>query len=72
MSVTQQYLLDTYRARQHGEADPPAPGRNDWRVAREVREYRQFRAVLAGRPAKGRILGFLGRVLRRGRRDAAR
>jgi hypothetical protein len=26
MNVTQQYLLDTYRAAQHGTPYPPAPG----------------------------------------------
>ncbi|MFE5140930.1 hypothetical protein ACFRDV_25180 [Streptomyces fagopyri] len=64
MSVTQQYLLDTHRARQHGEPVPPAPGRNDWRVARELRDHRRLRAVLAGRPARGRTREALGRWLR--------
>jgi len=63
MSITQQYLLDTYQARQHGEAAPPAPGAHDWQVARELREHRQFRAVLAGRPAHGRIRAALARWL---------
>ncbi|MFD9459689.1 hypothetical protein [Streptomyces sp. NPDC060027] len=72
MSITQQYLLDTYRASQHGEAAPPAPGSHDWETARELRDYRRFRAVLAGRPARGRIRGLLAHGLRRGRRDAAR
>ncbi|MET8830054.1 hypothetical protein ABZX40_31305 [Streptomyces sp. NPDC004610] len=53
MSSTQQFLLDTYRAAQHGEPMPPAPGRHDARVVREIRTYRRFRAVLAGRPAQG-------------------
>lgn len=34
MNVTQQYLLDTYRAGQHGEPAPPrprpAPGTHAW------------------------------------------
>ncbi|MFJ8005475.1 hypothetical protein [Streptomyces fagopyri] len=64
MSVTQQYLLDTHRARQHGEPVPPAPGRNDWRVVRELRDHRRLRAVLAGRPARGRAREALGRWLR--------
>ncbi|MFJ5270410.1 hypothetical protein [Streptomyces sp. NPDC088358] len=72
MSVTQQYLLDTHRARQLGEPGPPAPGRHDWRAVRELRDHRRFRAVLAERTAKGRFRGFLARGLRRGRRDAAR
>jgi hypothetical protein len=52
MSITQQYLLDTYRARSLGEPGPPAPGTDDWKVVREWRDERHFRAVLAGRPAR--------------------
>ncbi|MEU9974001.1 hypothetical protein [Streptomyces sp. NPDC051014] len=76
MSIVQQYFLDTCRARRHGEPVPPAPGTHDVRVARAVREHRRFRAVLAGRPARGRLRAA---VLRRSRpsqagsgRDAAR
>ncbi|MGI5456760.1 hypothetical protein ACQEWB_27065 [Streptomyces sp. CA-249302] len=63
MSITQQYLLDTYRARQLGEPAPPAPGAHDWQVAREWRDHRQFRAVVAGHPAHGRIRLALSRRL---------
>ncbi|GHB49596.1 hypothetical protein GCM10010377_45530 [Streptomyces viridiviolaceus] len=63
MSITQQYLLDTYRARQLGEPVPPAPGTHDRRVVREWREFRRFRAVLAGRPARGRSLQATARWL---------
>ncbi|MFD8736382.1 hypothetical protein ACFV06_15925 [Streptomyces sp. NPDC059618] len=63
MSITQQYLLDSYRASQHGEAAPPAPGSHDWETARELRDHRRFRAVLAGRPARGRLRGALSRWL---------
>ncbi|MET7703641.1 MULTISPECIES: hypothetical protein [unclassified Streptomyces] len=63
MSITQQYLLDTHRALQHGEAAPPAPGTHDRQTVRELRDYRRFRAVLAGRPAHGRIRGALSRWL---------
>ncbi|MFI8530944.1 hypothetical protein ACIGMX_11910 [Streptomyces aquilus] len=63
MSITQQYLLDTYRARRHGEPAPPAPGTHDWQVVREWRDHRLFRAVLAERPARGRTRRFLGRWL---------
>ncbi|MFE7171166.1 hypothetical protein [Streptomyces sp. NPDC057616] len=63
MSVTQQYLLDTYRARQLGEPAPPAPGADDWQVMRELRDHRQFSAVVAGRPAHGRIRLAVGRWL---------
>ncbi|MEV6168378.1 hypothetical protein AB0L99_09170 [Streptomyces sp. NPDC051954] len=64
MSVTQQYLLDTYRARQLGEPAPAAPGAHDWQVVRELRDHRQFRAVVAGRPAHGRLRQALDRWLR--------
>jgi hypothetical protein len=65
MSVTQQYLLDTYRAQRLGQPAPPAPGAQDWQVVRELRDYRQFRAVLAERSAHGRIRQALGRWLHR-------
>ncbi|MET8573033.1 hypothetical protein [Streptomyces sp. NPDC004783] len=61
MSVTQQYLLDTYRAGRLGEPAPPAPGTHDARVVREWRDRRRFRAVLAGRPAEGRVRSLLRR-----------
>ncbi|MDL2075297.1 hypothetical protein QNN03_02450 [Streptomyces sp. GXMU-J15] len=64
MSITQQYLLDAYRAQQHGEPAPPAPGTHDARVVRQWRDERRFRAVLAGRPAGGRLRLALARVLR--------
>ncbi|GGN73876.1 hypothetical protein GCM10011579_052390 [Streptomyces albiflavescens] len=63
MSITQQYFLDAYRAAQHGEPAPPAPGSHDWQVARELRDHRQFRAVVAGHPAHGRIRETLTRWL---------
>ncbi|MEV5170362.1 hypothetical protein AB0L10_04525 [Streptomyces flaveolus] len=64
MSVTQQHLLDSYRARLHGEPEPPAPGRRDLDLLREVRDRRRFRAVVAGRPAHGRLRHALIRSLR--------
>ncbi|MFI7401874.1 hypothetical protein ACIBW9_15620 [Streptomyces sp. NPDC049541] len=63
MSITQQYLLDTYRARKLGEPAPPAPRAEDRRVVRGVRARRQFRTVLAGRAAHGRTRQALGRWL---------
>ncbi|MEU0738562.1 hypothetical protein [Streptomyces sp. NPDC006134] len=63
MSVTQQYVLDTYRARQLGEPVPPAPGAHDRRVVREWRDHRAFRAVVAERPARGRLRLTLDRWL---------
>ncbi|GAA4993068.1 hypothetical protein [Streptomyces siamensis] len=70
MSSTQQYLLDTYRSRQHGEPLPPAPGAHDLRLVRELRVRRQFRAVLAGHPARGRMREALARLLHGRRRQA--
>ncbi|MFI2203004.1 hypothetical protein ACH47Z_19930 [Streptomyces sp. NPDC020192] len=64
MSITQQYLLDSHRARVLGEPEPPAPGRHDLQVARELREYRRFSAVVAERPARGRVRYALRRWLR--------
>jgi hypothetical protein len=61
MSITQQYLLDTYRAQRLGEPLPPAPGTHERQAVRAWRDRRRFRAVLAGRPAHGR----LRRALRR-------
>ncbi|WP_043685357.1 hypothetical protein [Streptomyces xylophagus] len=63
MSITQQYFLDTYRAQRLGEVPPPPPGAHDWRTARELRGYRQFRAVVAERPVHGRLRRALGRLL---------
>lgn len=65
MSVTQQYVLDTCRARQLGEVPPPPPGAHDWRTAREPRGYLRFRAVVAERQAHGRLRATLGRWLHR-------
>ncbi|MGA4840403.1 hypothetical protein [Streptomyces sp. G45] len=61
MSVTQQYLLDTYRAAQHGDPTPPAPGADDWQAVREVRDYGRFAAVVRERPARGRVRAALRR-----------
>ncbi|GGV54849.1 hypothetical protein [Streptomyces longisporoflavus] len=65
MSITQQYLLDTYRAARHDERTPPAPGTQDWQVIREVRDYGRFRAVVGERPARGRIRAWLAGVAAR-------
>ncbi|MFD4633652.1 hypothetical protein ACFVYR_25100 [Streptomyces sp. NPDC058284] len=67
MSVTQQFLLDSYRAAQHGAPMPPAPGRDDWQAVREVRDYGRFRAVVEERPAHGRFRAALARLARGGR-----
>jgi hypothetical protein len=63
MSITQQHLLDTYRARHLGTPAPPAPGTHDARLVRELREYRRFWAVLAERPARMRLRHALHRLL---------
>ncbi|KNB52066.1 hypothetical protein [Streptomyces caatingaensis] len=52
MNVIQQHMFDSYRALRQGVAAPPAPGTDEVRVAREMHEWRQFRRVLAGRPAR--------------------
>ncbi|WP_328830741.1 hypothetical protein OHT77_25230 [Streptomyces sp. NBC_00252] len=67
MSITQQHALDTYRARRLGETPPPPPGTHDRQTARELRGYWQFRAVVTGRPAGGRVRRALGRLGRLGR-----
>ncbi|MEV0121354.1 hypothetical protein AB0I16_07305 [Streptomyces sp. NPDC050703] len=64
MSVTQQHLLDTYRAARLGEPRPPAPGRHDWQAVREVRDYGRFKAVIAERPARGRVRSALAGLIR--------
>ncbi|MGY0017744.1 hypothetical protein [Streptomyces sp. cg35] len=61
MNVHQQYALDVYRAARRGEQPGPVPGLHDLDAVRELRDYRQFRAVLAGRPARGRIRTALAR-----------
>ncbi|MGW2922883.1 hypothetical protein ACWDBF_34130 [Streptomyces angustmyceticus] len=70
MNAAQQYLLDSYRAAQRGEAAPPAPGVHTVRTAREITQWRRFLAVVAGRqPAAALLRGALGPV--RPRRSAA-
>ncbi|MFI1210544.1 hypothetical protein ACH4UV_23405 [Streptomyces sp. NPDC020802] len=72
MSITQQYLLDTHRARQHGDPTPPAPGEHDWQAMRELRDHRRFRAALTGRPARGRTRAALARLFGRPGRSAGK
>ncbi|WP_313904466.1 hypothetical protein [Streptomyces sp. 15-116A] len=71
MSPTEQYLLDVHCALQHGRPVPPAPGTHDLRVLRALCDHRRFRAVLAGRPARGRIRHALGRWLHPRRRNTS-
>ncbi|MFI8204720.1 hypothetical protein [Streptomyces sp. NPDC085937] len=53
MSLTQQYLLDTYRASRLGVPAPPAPGLEDWQAVRELGgEPHRLRAVGAARAAR--------------------
>ncbi|MFF4607624.1 hypothetical protein ACFY12_33415 [Streptomyces sp. NPDC001339] len=66
MNATQQHLLDAYRAAQHGETAPPAPGTRTVRTVREIQQWRRFQAVIGepeGRLA-GRIAGRIRRALR--------
>ncbi|MFL5995393.1 MAG: hypothetical protein ACJ736_13960 [Streptomyces sp.] len=72
MSVTRQHLIDTYRARHLGSPVPPAPGTQDVRVVRELREHRRFLAVPAGRPGRGRTRQVLRRWLHRRPRPSRR
>ncbi|TXS65379.1 hypothetical protein [Streptomyces sp. sk2.1] len=72
MDAIQQHMFDSYRAARLGEAPPPEPGRHDWAVVRGIRDHRRFEAVIAGRPARGRLRAALRAVLRtRAARDGA-
>lgn len=64
MSITQQYLIDSYRAAQHHDPAPPAPGTHEWQALRELRDYGRFRAVIQERPAHGRLRAAVARFLR--------
>lgn len=64
MDATQQHLLDLYRAAQHQDPAPPAPGTGERALAREVRTWWDFRAVVDRRAAERRarrrtLLAFL-------------
>lgn len=72
MTVNQQYALDVYRAAQRGELPGPLPGTYDRAALRELRDNRRFAAVLAGRPARGRIRAALARRFSVRRGTAAR
>ncbi|MFD6415589.1 hypothetical protein [Streptomyces sp. NPDC060194] len=63
MSTTAYYMLDVYRAAQHGDPAPPMPGRHDWQTLRALRDDRRFAAVVAGRPARGRLRAALAGAL---------
>lgn len=71
MNALHQYLFDAYRAAQQGEAAPPAPGTHDLAALRAARDHRRFEAVLAGRPARGRIRLALRAALHRRPRPTA-
>ncbi|RSS83533.1 hypothetical protein [Streptomyces sp. WAC06614] len=66
MTAIEQYLIDTYRAAQHGTPAPPPPGRDDVAVVRSARSYEQCHAVLDGRPANHPWRAALHRLLIRG------
>ncbi|MEV4440014.1 hypothetical protein AB0K09_13470 [Streptomyces sp. NPDC049577] len=64
MNVTQQHMLDAYRATLHDSPAPPAPGTREWQAVREFRTWRDFRAVVDERVAARRarwaaLLSFL-------------
>ncbi|MFG2907680.1 hypothetical protein ACGF13_21775 [Kitasatospora sp. NPDC048286] len=71
MNALHQHLFDSYRAAQHDEPAPPAPGTHDVAVLRAARDHRRFEAVLAGRPTTGRLRLALRLALRRRRRAGA-
>lgn len=64
MTLTQQYALDLYRATQIAEYTPPAPGRDDWRMLREFRDYRRSMVVDEGRRAQHRWRAAAARLRR--------
>ncbi|MEW1682958.1 hypothetical protein [Streptomyces sp. NPDC093594] len=66
MSLTQQYLLDTYRASRLGVPAPPAPGLEDWQAVRELGgELHRLRAARPHRPNRGDPGARIARRLRR-------
>ncbi|MFD6887060.1 hypothetical protein [Streptomyces sp. NPDC059957] len=65
MTAIEQYLVDAYRASQHGTPMPPPPGRDDVAVLRAARNYEQFRAVLDGASARHPWRSALHRLLTR-------
>ncbi|MEU4355616.1 hypothetical protein [Streptomyces virginiae] len=67
MTAIEQYLIDTYRASQHGERMPPPPGRDDVAVVRSAHSYQQFRAVVDGGEARRPWRAALRRMLTRPR-----
>ncbi|MEV5972888.1 hypothetical protein [Streptomyces sp. NPDC051921] len=66
MNALHQYLFDAYRAARHDEPPPPVPGALDVAALRAARDHRRFEAVLAGRPARGRVRRALRCWLHRG------
>ncbi|MEV0371484.1 hypothetical protein AB0I10_16920 [Streptomyces sp. NPDC050636] len=63
MNASQQHMIDAYRAAQHGEAAPILPGTGTVTTAREIREWRRFRAVVTA--PSDRLTGRMGRAVRR-------
>ncbi|MER6217566.1 hypothetical protein ABT213_26385 [Streptomyces sp. NPDC001674] len=71
MTAIEQYLIDTYRASQHGEPPPPPPGRDDLATLRALRTAAQFEAAVEGAPTthpwRHALSRFLHRFLHRER-----
>ncbi|MEU8544008.1 hypothetical protein AB0C52_29115 [Streptomyces sp. NPDC048717] len=71
MNALHQYLFDSYRSARLGEAPPPAPGTHDLAALRAARDHTRFEAVLAGRPASGRLRWWLRRTRRASQRGGS-
>ncbi|WP_330331146.1 hypothetical protein OHS33_16385 [Streptomyces sp. NBC_00536] len=65
MTAIEQYLIDSYRATQHGTPMPPEPGRHDLAELRAALTYERFQAVLDGRSARHPWRAALRRALDR-------
>ncbi|MFG3285995.1 hypothetical protein [Streptomyces sp. NPDC048111] len=63
MDAMQQHMIDSYRAARLGEPAPPVPGTHDMAAFRALRDQRRFEAVLAGRPATGRLRTALAQLV---------
>ncbi|MFK4227325.1 hypothetical protein [Streptomyces sp. NPDC019890] len=63
MNAMHQYMLDSYRASQHGTKAPPQPGLHDWQAARELTTHGAARRA---RHPRGRVRSALARLFHSG------